>query len=389
MEIDNWNGVAIKVTGIGGAGSNAVDRMIQIGIPGVDFIAANTDAQALARSEAPCKIQLGVKRTKGLGAGGDPAIGAKAAQESREQLSKALHGADMVFIAAGMGGGTGTGAAPIVAQIARAEKALTIAVVTNPFAFEGTKRLIIAEEGIARLKEEVDTLIVVSNDRLLEIVNERISLDIAFRIADEVLRQGVQGISELVTQPGLINLDLASVRSIMGVAGGALMSIGQGQGEDKAIEAAKTALESPLLNIRSISGAEGVLVNITGGADLSLAEVSQAMETISLAAKPEAEILFGAVIDPKMEGRVQITLVATGVRVEELTTALPRAERLFVGRDVPGKPLFRRPPTDWGQPASSPLAYEVDLAERLPARSLIGGEDLEVPAFLRRRWRGN
>lgn len=388
MEIDNWNGVAIKVTGIGGAGSNAVDRMIQIGIPGVDFIAANTDAQALARSEAPCKIQLGAKLTKGLGTGGNSAVGAKAAQESREQLGKALHGADMIFIAAGMGGGTGTGAAPIVAQIARAQKALTIAVVTKPFAFEGTKRLIIAEEGIARLKEEVDTLIVVPNDRLLEIVNEQISLDIAFRIADEVLRQGVQGISELVTRPGIVNLDLASVRSIMGLASGALMSIGQGQGGDKAIEAARTALESPLLNIRLISGAEGILVNITGGADLSLAEVSQAMEIISRAAKPEAEILFGAVIDPKMEDRVQITLVATGVRAEELTTALPRAERLFIGRDISDKPLFGRPLTDWAKPASSPLTYEVDLAERAPVHSLIGGEDLDVPAFLRRRRRG-
>jgi len=384
---DNWN-AAIKVIGIGGAGSNAVDRMIQIGIPGVDFIAANTDAQALARSEASCKIQLGAKLTKGLGAGGNPAIGAKAAQESQEQLRKAFHGADMVFIAAGMGGGTGTGAAPIVAQIARAEKALTIAVVTKPFAFEGTKRLIIAEEGIARLKEEVDTLIVVPNDRLLEIVNEQISLDVAFRIADEVLRQGVQGIAELVTRPGLINLDLAAVKSIMGLAGGALISIGQGQGENKAIEAARTALESPLLSIRSINGAEGILVNITGGTDLSLAEVSRAMEIISQAAKPEAEILFGAVIDPKMEGRVQITLVATGVKVEELATALPQAQRLFISRDVAGKPFFRRPLADRAQPASSPLAYEVDLAEGSPVHSLIGGKDLDVPAFLRRRRRG-
>jgi cell division protein FtsZ len=384
MEIDSWNGAAIKVIGIGGAGSNAVDRMIQIGIPGVDFIVANTDVQALANSEAPCKIQLGAKLTKGLGAGGNPAIGAKAAQESREQLSKALQGADMVFIAAGMGGGTGTGAAPIVAQIAQAEKALTIAVVTKPFAFEGTKRLIIAEEGAARLKEEVDTLIVIPNDRLLALINERISLDIAFRIADEVLRQGVQGISELVTRPGLINLDLASVRSIMSPAGGALISIGQGQGEDKAIEAAMTALESPLLSIRSINGAEGILVNITGGADLSLAEVSQAMEIISQAAKPEADILFGAVIDPAMEGRVQITLIATGMEIEKLTTALPRAQRLFIGRDVSGKPLFRHPLADWAEPASLPLTREVDLAERSRAGSLIGGGDLDVPAFLRR-----
>ncbi|HID62366.1 MAG TPA: cell division protein FtsZ [Anaerolineae bacterium] len=345
--MDNRRGATIKVIGLGGAGSNAVDRMIQIGIPGVDFIAANTDAQALARSEAPCKIQLGANLTRSLGAGGDPAIGAKAAYEGREQLGKALRGADMVFIAAGMGGGTGTGAAPIVAQIARAEKALTIAVVTKPFSFEGTKRLSVAEKGIRRLKEEVDTLIVIPNDRLLEIVNKRIPLDVALRIADEVLRQGVQGIAELVTRPGLINLDFADVRSIMDGAGGALISIGYGEGEEKAIEAARTALESPLINMQSINGTQGILVNITGGADLTLVEVSQAMELISQVALPQAQILFGAVIDPKMEGRAQITLIATGLEGEETTVALPQAERFSLA-EIFGEelavPAFMRSP---------------------------------------------
>lgn len=351
MEIDNWGGATIKVIGIGGAGSNAVDRMIQAGISGVDFVAANSDAQALARSETPCKIQLGVKLTDGLGAGGDPDLGARAARGSRQRITEALRDADLVFIAAGMGGGTGTGAAPVVARIAREEGALVIAVVTKPFTFEGTRRSAIAEEGIARLQGEVDTLIVVPNDRLLEIVNERISLDIAFRIADEVLRQGVQGISELITRPGLINLDFADVQAIMHRAGEALVSIGHGRGEDKAVEAAKVALGSPLLNVESINGTDGLLVNVTGGEDLTLAEVNQAMEIISRSALPQARIIFGAVIDPRMEGQVEITLVATGLKSERMTTAPPQPQE----RGIP-----------------------LPLAEIL-------GDDLAVPAFMRSR----
>jgi cell division protein FtsZ len=324
--MDGWAGASIKVIGVGGAGSNAVDRMIQVGIPGVDFVAANTDAQALARSEAPYKIVLGEKFNRGLGAGGDPAVGAEAAERSKEQLSKALRGADMVFIAAGMGGGTGTGASPVVAQIAREQEALTIAVVTRPFAFEGGRRETAAEEGIRHLQKEVDTVVVVSNDRLLDLVNERVSLDIAFRIADEVLRQGIQGISELVTQPGLINLDFADVRSIMGRAGGALVSIGHGEGKDKALKAARIALGSPLLDIESVKGSDGLLVNLTGGEDLTLAEVDSAMQLISRSAMPHAEILFGAVIDPKMENRVQITLIATGLGVERIGPVPVEAE---------------------------------------------------------------
>jgi len=323
---NEFRGASIKVVGVGGAGSNAVDRMIQVGVPGVEFIAANTDAQALARSEASRKIVLGEKLTKGLGAGGDPVVGAEAAKRTREQLSSAIDDADMVFIAAGMGGGTGTGASPEVARIARERGALVIAVVTRPFTFEGTQREAVAEDGIKSLEEEVDTLVVVSNDRLLEVVNKRISLDIAFRIADEVLRQGVQGISEVVTRPGLINLDFADVRSIMGRAGGALISVGYGEGEGKARKAAKMALDSPLLDIDSIKGTDGLLVNLTGGEDLTLAEVDDAMTTISRSTMPHAEILFGAVIDPKMENRVQITLIATGLGVERVE-ALPGGKR--------------------------------------------------------------
>lgn len=323
---DRLNGASIKVIGVGGAGSNAVDRMIQVGIPAIDFVAANTDGQALSRSEAPCKVQLGGGFTRGLGAGGDPAIGAEAAERSREQLAQGMRGADMVFIAAGMGGGTGTGAAPVVARIAREQQALTIAVVTRPFTFEGSKRRRVAQEGIECLEKQVDTLVVVSNDRLLEVVNEHVSLDVAFRIADEVLRQGVQGISELVTRPGLINLDFADVKSIMGRSGGALVSMGYGEGKERASEAAKMALRSPLLDIESIKGSDGLLVNITGGEDLTLAEVNRAMELISQAAVPGASILFGAVVDPKMESRVQITLIATGLGIERTITSPSKTE---------------------------------------------------------------
>jgi cell division protein FtsZ len=363
MELGDWKTPAIKVVGIGGAGCNAIDRMIQIGIHGVDFIAANSDAQALARSEAPCKIHLGAKLTRSLGTGGNPATGAEAALESREQLRHALRGADMVFIAAGMGGGTGTGAAPIVAQIAREEEALTIAVVTKPFTFEGTRRSTVAEDGIERLADDVDTLIVVPNDRLLEIVNKWISLDVAFRIADEVFRQVIQGISELVTQPGLINLDFADVRAILSGSGGALISIGHGQGEHKVLEAVRTALRNPLLNVDSISGTEGLLVNITAGEDLTLAEVNQAMEIISQSTKPQAEVLFGTVIDPRMGGRVEITLIATGAKTGRAPAARPEPQ----------------PEPQAEQPSQRQM-------EQLAVTELFGDE-LAIPAFMRSRRR--
>ena len=307
------NSVCLKVIGVGGAGSNAVDRMIQVGLKGVEFIAVNTDSQALAQSEAPHRLQLGLKAAKGLGVGGDPGWGARAAEEGREAIRGALRGADVAFIAAGMGGGTGTGAAPVVARIAREQGALTIAAVTRPFSFEGTRRCAIADKGIVALSRFTNSLIVVSNDRLLELVGRDITFDVALRIADDVLRQGIQSISELITQPGLVNLDFASIRTVMERAGGALMAIGRGRGEEKAVEAAKAALNSPLLDFQLIGSAKTVLVNITGGPDLTLHEVSEAAQQISEASHPGAEILFGAVIDPQMEGEARVILVAGGI----------------------------------------------------------------------------
>jgi cell division protein FtsZ len=379
MEIVDWKGPVIKVVGIGGAGCNAVDRMIQLGIHGVDFIAINSDAQALAHSEAPRKIHLGAKLTRSLGTGGDPAIGAEAALESREQIRSALRGADMVFIAAGMGGGTGTGASPIVAQIAREDGALTVAVVTRPFTFEGTRRAALTEEGIECLERYVDTLIVVPNDRLLEIVNKWISLDVSFRIADEVLRQVIQGISELVTRPGLINLDFADVRAILKSSGGALISIGHGEGERKALEAVRTALKNPLLDIDSVGSTEGILVNITAGEDITLAEVNQAMEMISRSAKPRGQVLFGTVIDPRMEDRVEITLIATGATRTAAPVVRPQEQQPQGAAEA--EPEQQAEPVPQQREELTPSDVErLALAEIL-------GDELAVPAFMRSRRR--
>lgn len=301
----------IRVIGVGGGGSNAVNRMIQANMVGIEFIAINTDAQALLLTDAPHHIRIGDKLTRGLGAGGNPSIGAKAAEENAEELYEVLKGSDMVFITAGMGGGTGTGASPIVAQIAREAGALTVGVVTKPFTFEGNKRRLAAEEGIANLKQHVDTLITVPNDRLLQVADKKMPLSEAFRLADDVLRQGIQGISDLITVPGLINLDFADVKTIMSTAGSALMAIGEASGETRALDAAHLAIASPLLDI-DISGARGVLFNITGGMDLSLFEVNEAADVISKAAHPEANIIFGAVQDPNFDGKVKITVIATG-----------------------------------------------------------------------------
>src|SRR6476661_5124377 len=309
LPVENF--AQIKVIGVGGGGSNAVNRMIQAGVKGVDFIAVNTDAQALVHSEAPTRIRIGDKLTKGLGSGGNPETGRRAADESSEELFEVLKGADMVFITAGMGGGTGTGASSVIAQISREVGALTVGVVTKPFTFEGNRRRISAEEGIAALKEQVDTLITIPNDRLLQIADKKTTLHEAFRIADDVLRQGIQGISDLITEPGLINLDFADVKSIMQVAGSALMAIGRGTGDTRCIDAARQAIESPLLEI-SIEGAKGVLFNVTGGPDLGMLEVHEAASVIQQAADPEANIIFGAVIDPEMGNDVKITLIATG-----------------------------------------------------------------------------
>jgi cell division protein FtsZ len=309
LPVENF--AQIKVVGVGGGGSNAVNRMIQAGVKGVDFIAVNTDAQALVHSEAPTRIRIGDKLTKGLGSGGNPEVGRRSADESSEELFEVLKGADMVFITAGMGGGTGTGASPIIAQISREVGALTVGIVTKPFTFEGSRRRLAAEEGIAGLREQVDTVITIPNDRLLQISDKKTTLHEAFRIADDVLRQGIQGIAELITEPGLINLDFADVKSIMQMAGSALMAIGRGTGDTRCIDAARQAIESPLLEI-SIEGAKGVLFNITGGTDLGMLEVHEAASVIQQAADPEANIIFGAVIDTEMGNDVKITLIATG-----------------------------------------------------------------------------
>jgi len=301
----------IKVIGIGGGGNNAINRMIDAGLKGVEFIAVNTDAQALYLSKADKKIQIGEKLTKGLGAGANPEIGKKAAEESKDVVEETLKGADMIFITAGMGGGTGTGAAPIVAEISKSLGILTVGVVTKPFTFEGKKRQTNAEMGINDIKNNVDTLITIPNDRLLSIAEKKTSMIEAFKMADDILRQGVQGISDLIAVPGLINLDFADVRTIMLDTGLAHMGIGKGSGEGRAAEAAKQAISSPLLET-SIEGAKGVLLNITGGANLGLLEINEAAELISSVADPEANIIFGAVIDEKLQDEIRITVIATG-----------------------------------------------------------------------------
>lgn len=301
----------IKVVGVGGGGNNAVNRMISEGLGGVDFIAINTDNQALMLSKAKTRVRVGDKLTRGLGAGGNPEIGRKAAEESADELYEVLRGADMVFIAAGMGGGTGTGASPVVAQIAKELGALTIGVVTRPFSFEGAKRQQGAEAGIEALKSQVDTLIVIPNDRLLQIADKRIGLQQAFGLADDVLRQGIQGISELITVPALINLDFADVRTIMSEGGAALMAVGRAEGDDRARRAAESAISSALLDV-TIDGARGILFNITGGPDLSLFEVNEAAAIIKESAHPEVNLIFGAQIDESMRDQVRITVIATG-----------------------------------------------------------------------------
>ena len=301
----------IKVVGVGGGGTNAVNRMVDAGLSGVEFIAVNTDAQALMMCDADVKIHIGSHETRGLGAGADPAVGQAAAQESRDELKEALKGADMVFVTAGEGGGTGTGGAPIVAELARELQALTVGVVTKPFVFEGRKRTQQADAGIESLRDRVDTLIVIENDRLLQVVEKRTSVTDAFRIADDILRQGVQGITDLITVPGLVNLDFADVRTIMRDAGSALMGIGTASGENRATEAARGAVSSPLLET-SIEGATGILLNITGGPDIGLFEVNEAAEVVTGAADANANVIFGAVIDDAMGDEVRVTVIATG-----------------------------------------------------------------------------
>ncbi len=328
FDIDVDQFAQIKVIGVGGAGNNAVNRMIEHGLKGVEFISVNTDKQALYLSQATQKIQIGEKLTKGLGAGADPEIGLKAAEESREEIFQSIKGSDMVFITAGMGGGTGTGATPIVAEIAKEMGALTVGVVTKPFMFEGRKRAMNAEKGIAQLKEKVDTLITIPNDRLLQVVEKRTSMLEAFKIADDVLRQGVQGISDLIAVPGLVNLDFADVRTIMRAKGLAHMGIGKGSGDNRGTDAAKQAIQSPLLET-SIEGATGVLLNITGGPSLGLFEINEAAELVAEAADPDANIIFGAVIDEALEDEIRIIVIATGFEKHDERMERKKVEKVM------------------------------------------------------------
>ena len=307
----------IKVVGVGGAGCNAVSRMTAERAPGVQLVAVNTDSQALARADADTRIRIGEKVSRGLGVGGDPGKGQRAAEESRDEIFDAIHGAEMVFVTAGMGGGTGTGASPIVAEVARETGALTIGIVTKPFGFEGSKRRQQAEEGIAQLRDKVDTLIVIPNDRLLAICDVNTTLDEAFRVADDVLRQGIQGISEIITLPGEVNLDFADVRKIMSEAGQALLAIGRASGENRAVEAAKAAISSPLLDV-SIAGARGVLFNVVGARNLGLHELNMAAQVIAEMVDPEGEIIFGTAVDPNLGDEVKVTLIATGFATPEV-----------------------------------------------------------------------
>ena len=331
----------IKVIGVGGGGGNAVSRMIGSDLENVDFLVANTETQALDGTNVPVRIQIGEKATKGLGAGANPEVGREAAEESREDILKALQGADMVFVTAGMGGGTGTGAAPVVAECAREAGALTVGVVTKPFGFEGKKRKEQAERGIEALTGKVDTIITIPNDRLLGIIDRKTSLKDAFLTADEVLRQGIKGISDLITKPGLINLDFADVKTIMTNQGEALMGIGVGEGESRAVDAAKQAINSPLLET-SIDGAKGILLNITGSEELSLFEINEAAEIISEAADPEANIIFGSVIDENAGDKVYITVVATGFGDQGSSNSFARKSPFGAGSNSPEVPAFMK-----------------------------------------------
>jgi cell division protein FtsZ len=417
LRSDSENFALIRVVGIGGGGSNAVNRMIRAEMMGVEFIAVNTDAQALLQSDAPHKIRIGDKITRGLGAGGDPGIGQRAAEEDSEKIYEALKDSDMVFLTAGMGGGTGSGGAPIIAEVARDVGALTIGVVTKPFSFEGARRRLVAEKTSEALRDKVDTLITIPNDRLKEVVQKDTSIVDAFRVVDDVLRQGVQGISDLITVPGLINLDFADVRAIMKNAGSALMGIGRASGENRAVEAARQATASPLLEI-SITGAQGILFNITGGPNLGLFEVNEAAEIVKETADPEANIIFGTVIDERMGDDVMITVIATGFdasRRREITRGEAStgfevgtgARAAREGRDflreleeeraaTVGTPVME--PVERGERTDRTAAERTERSERgerdeqqptriesTPRRPTYETEDLDIPAFLRRK----
>ncbi|HON78087.1 MAG TPA: cell division protein FtsZ [Spirochaetota bacterium] len=385
MEEERDLNTTIKVVGVGGAGTNAVNRMISTGMEGIEFLVVNTDQQQLKDSLAPAKIQIGCKLTRGLGAGADPEIGREAANEDRDKIHKALKGADMVFITAGMGGGTGTGAAPVVAEIAKEHGALVVGVVTRPFKVEGKRRGNLADEGIANLKQKVDTLITIPNDLLLKIIDRKTPIDEAFKLADDILRQGVQGISDIIMITGLVNVDFADVRTVMRETGDALMGVGLGFGENKAVEATQMAINSPLLEETSIQGAKAVLINIAGGNDLSLHEVNEVNDLITRQVDPEANIIFGATIDPALEEKVRVTVIATGFnrkqnmlskRTEnELDKVTGAALKLVENKGTENE--VRR-----AVGSAAPHKFNLDY-EKQRMRDF-SKEDLEIPAFLRR-----
>ncbi len=409
LRSDSENFALIRVIGVGGGGSNAVNRMIRAEMMGVEFISCNTDAQALLQSDAPHKIRIGDKITRGLGAGGDSAIGARAAEEDSEKIAQALAESDMVFITAGLGGGTGSGAAPVVAQLAKEAGALTIGVVTKPFGFEGAKRKLVAEKSAEELKAQVDTLITIPNDRLKDVVQKNTSIIDAFRVVDDVLRQGVQGISDIITMPGLINLDFADVRAIMKDAGSALMGIGRATGENRAVEAARQAIASPLLEV-NIAGAQGILFNITGSSNLSLFEVTEAAEEIRAAADPEANIIFGTSFNERLGEEVMITVIATGFdgsrkrdTPRHAQAAQPAADQTSVRapreRDFLEELERQRQESGNGSAVENGRSDQAAAAavmapssvrtvgEPAPAKrpSTYDADDLEIPSFLRRK----
>lgn len=372
-ELENF--AVIRVVGVGGSGGSAVTRMINSKLRGVDFIAVNTDAQALAYNEAPVKIQIGKETTRGLGAGADPEIGRKAIEENKEEVYEALKGSDMVFVTCGMGGGTGTGAAPFIADIAKELGALTVGVTTKPFSFEGQRRKKVAEAGIAEMKDKVDTLITIPNDRLLQVIDKKTSLFDAFGIVDDVLRQGVQGIADLIVYHGIINVDFADVKAIMSDAGSALMGIGHGTGDNRAIEAARAAIDSPLLEL-SIDGAKGILFNVTGGPDLGMYEIDEAAKAITEAADADANIIFGAIIDEAMQGEVKITVIATGFESEQVRN---NKKNYLISesapKDIPDSQILRKEREQLSNTTSDEPKAENEDDE----------DELEVPAFIRRK----
>lgn len=363
----------IKVVGVGGGGGNAVNRMIDSDLMNVDYIAVNTDAQALYHNNAPHKINIGKATTKGLGAGSNPETGKRAAEESSEEIRAALDGADMVFVTAGMGGGTGSGAAPMIAEVAKELGALTVAIVTKPFSFEGATRMKHAEQSLEVLKERVDTLIVIPNDKILNIIDKKTPLTDAFTIVDDVLRQGIQGIADLITVGGLINVDFADVKTIMQNAGSALMGIGFGAGENRAVEAARAAIDSPLLEL-SIEGAKGIILNITGGNDLSMFEIDEAARVVTEYTSDEAHVIFGAVVNDKYTGEVKVTVVATGFDEEAQLKRMQEQQKKVMGFGMSGQ--ANRP---------SPLKKALSQTQQAANRPMTKEEELEIPAFIRKK----